>query len=422
MLSTVFKSKIKAQYQSQTTRQASILIMGQAGAQLLALVSYPVLARLYTPAQFGEFAFINSLLPVLLVCASGRYETAIILSHNRRQAQRLFQLAQCILLGYVAVILLVLLLPGIQERLQDQQISSSFFWALPLLVLFGGYWQIVQNWLTRFEKYIHLSIAIFVQRLVIFLTSLIFSLLSKDMNGLVAGLICGMALVFSLSLYFQRQPLLAPIKRLRNFAYSFRDFPLYSAPALFINIFTLHLPVLWFTFFYSQQLAGVYSLAFSLILIPVTGLRSSFGHIFFQRVARAKAADRYRLLMRYCTKHSWFLIPLSVVLACFGEFLIALFLGESWQATGRIVALLAPTIFSHGIAGLLLVYLNTNRQQKHSFMLNLLKLILWLIALGSGLIVKDFYMTFKLMAVFSYVQLLLMFLIVRNYHKKESLS
>lgn len=417
MFSTVLFSKTKALYQSQIIRQASVLFMGQAGAQFLALISYPILARLYTPAQFGEFAFINSLLPILLVAASGRYETAIILSHNSQHAKRLFQLAQWVLIGYTVALYVILLLPPVREQLQARQLNPLFFWVLPILVFFGGYWQIVQNWLTRFENYLRLSVTLFIQRLVIFLASLAFFFFSKEVNGLVAGLICGMVVVFALSFCFQRQPLSAPIKKLRHLAHSYSDFPLYSAPTLLVNIFTLHLPVLWFTFFYSQQEAGIYSLAIALILLPVTGLRTSFGHIFFQRVAREKAPERYKMLIRYCIKHAWFLLPISVVLAFFGEFVIHVFLGDEWKATGRIVSLLAPTILAQGLAGLLFVYLNTNRLQQHTLILNLLKLLLWLLALGIGMMANDFYLIFKLMAVFSYVQLLLLFLMARNFHK-----
>jgi len=69
------------------------LLLGTGFAQALAIISSPILTRLYSPEEFGVFALYNSVVAVFLVFASGKYEYAFVLPSNKKEAENLFKLS-----------------------------------------------------------------------------------------------------------------------------------------------------------------------------------------------------------------------------------------------------------------------------------------------------------------------------------------
>jgi O-antigen/teichoic acid export membrane protein len=64
---------------SRFARNVAVVSAGSAVGQGLLIVSAPVLTRLYTPADFGVLAVYVSILSILAVAATLRYEMAITL-------------------------------------------------------------------------------------------------------------------------------------------------------------------------------------------------------------------------------------------------------------------------------------------------------------------------------------------------------
>ena len=73
-------------------RSVLTVASGSAAAQLLLSLALPVLARLYTPAEYGVLAVYSAILTVLVVVASLRYESAIRLPREESSAGSLLVL------------------------------------------------------------------------------------------------------------------------------------------------------------------------------------------------------------------------------------------------------------------------------------------------------------------------------------------
>ncbi len=65
-------------------RSVALVTTGTALGQGLVLVSAPLLTRLYTPTDFGVLAVYGSIVSLVAVAASLRYELAIALSRHDR--------------------------------------------------------------------------------------------------------------------------------------------------------------------------------------------------------------------------------------------------------------------------------------------------------------------------------------------------
>jgi O-antigen/teichoic acid export membrane protein len=72
---------------SRFARNVAVVSAGSAMGQGLLIVSAPLLTRLYTPADFGVLAVYVSIVSILVVVASLRYEVAInVPGHNKAVA------------------------------------------------------------------------------------------------------------------------------------------------------------------------------------------------------------------------------------------------------------------------------------------------------------------------------------------------
>lgn len=67
-----------------------VLTLGTAIAQVLPMLLYPALGRLYTPEQFAVLAAITSFVSIISTFVTGKYENAIFIADTDKDAVCLF--------------------------------------------------------------------------------------------------------------------------------------------------------------------------------------------------------------------------------------------------------------------------------------------------------------------------------------------
>ena len=92
---------------SASTRHVLTLLTGSGLAQAIALAVSPLLTRLYAPGQFGLFALYLSVVALLAVVATGRYELAIVLPEADDDAWQVGALALGLAVLFSTAVLVV---------------------------------------------------------------------------------------------------------------------------------------------------------------------------------------------------------------------------------------------------------------------------------------------------------------------------
>lgn len=102
-----WRSGCKAAWQEgrRLAGRVGTLLTGNVLAQLVALAASPVLARLYTPEQFGHFALVVSAVNILSQVVTFKYDIAILAAEREETADRLLRLSLCVCLACTAVLL-----------------------------------------------------------------------------------------------------------------------------------------------------------------------------------------------------------------------------------------------------------------------------------------------------------------------------
>ena len=87
------------------------LLKGNSIAQAIPLLISPILARIYSPESFAYFGVYMSILAILTVFVTGKYELAIMLPKKDRDALNVFALSVMITIIISMVTLLIVINP-----------------------------------------------------------------------------------------------------------------------------------------------------------------------------------------------------------------------------------------------------------------------------------------------------------------------
>ena len=94
------KSPLKS---SEFTKSTLTLVIGTAIAQSIPFVLQPFLRRIYSPEDFGAISVFLSILAVISIVSSLRYEVAMLLPKEDEDAANIFFLTVLINIGFAIV-------------------------------------------------------------------------------------------------------------------------------------------------------------------------------------------------------------------------------------------------------------------------------------------------------------------------------
>ncbi len=348
-------------------RNAGVLTLGTFGSQLLILVFYPVLTRLYTPAEFGVISIVYMITSLLAIFASGAAEGAILIATSKRSAVHV--------IGWVAirtikVLFIAFILSLILLNLNiDQFIAHEVqFWlpVVPILAATTVLFNCFSEWILREQQFSRLAYFRIIQSFLVSILRTALGVLNSPINGLIVGEMCGKVLATAMGTrsmlfdnfhYFRA----ISIKRIGIERRRYYKFPRYMMPDHLINTAggTIHIPFVAMVFGSTEL--GFLSMSMSILYLPVTVVSSAIKDVFRQRatvVLQSGGSCRALYLN--------LLLPVSIVgLIGFGilyslsHWLFTFILGDSWAPVGEYSRILIPMYFlnfvSMSMGGVLVV-------------------------------------------------------------------
>jgi O-antigen/teichoic acid export membrane protein len=344
------RKRIERVARNEFARNVITMFSGNAIAYTITLASIPILSRIYTPQEFGLVALMVSIINVVSVAASGRYDMAIVLPKRSGQAFHLLVASLCIVL--VVSILSIAGIWTFRDSVNGYFAEDSYrriIWLIPLGVFLAGAQKCLYYWFNRNKEYKVLSYNRVWQNSTQVGVRLSRSLFTNGHWGLSTGYIAGLFAGFiALSVRLLRKE----SWRLRHLSLrtafqstkEHRNFPLYLLPMGILNAFSVNLLVFALTTIASSTIVGHYERASRVVNFPLSLISMSFSSVFYEKMSRA--ASRQRIyLFSYLGNLALASILLSPVLF-WGEAIFGFILGAEWRIAGRIAGVILPlTIF-----------------------------------------------------------------------------
>lgn len=422
---------------SEFGRNVVTLMTGSTISQIIPLALTPILTRLFSPEEFGVFTFYISIITFLLVISSGRYEQAVVLPKENKEAINVLGLSFFILIVFSVVFYLILLIFNdfLKSAINIPELNN-WLWFLPLCVFFVSSYKILTFWSNRNKRFRGTSYSVIVQTSTRMTTQLVggvekYSLISEKKNvftffqtifhkdwvtpagssvlgvgsliiSYFVGFLLGTVVLLFPFLKHDRS-LLKHIswKEMKIQAKRYEKFPkINSLHSLGDELSNIGVTSTLF-YVFGGVVLGFYSMTFRIIKAPLSVIGNSFAQVFYQKAAEmhANKQDYTILVDKTVKKLALIAAPIFLSILFFGPFLFEFVLGEKWRIAGEYAQYLTPWLFLNFIvAPIQQIGIIVNKQEK-IFLFSILgnAIIFGSIFIG-GYIFKDIFKGFILLS------------------------
>ncbi|MDO8773269.1 MAG: oligosaccharide flippase family protein [Burkholderiaceae bacterium] len=330
-------------------KSIGVVLGGTVVAQSIPLLGSLVIARLYSPADFGVFSAWLGMLLLAGVVITGRFEMALAVEPDGapRRLAMAATLATIVLASGILAALVMLIYLG----------SSALHGVSPLLVflfvpatLLTGVIHTWQSWAAAEGNYRGLSWIRIAQALIITSAQIGMGLAEPSAFGMALGHVLGLLVgVFFSATLMPLNPL--PLHEvgqlwttLKFFWRSQRRFPLLALPADTINAAAGQLPLLLIAGKFGAEAGGLFALALRVLGAPI-GLLGTAVLDVFKRTAsssyreKGNCRDDYLRIFRLLAVGG---ATLAVGAFFLAESVFVVAFGEPWRKAGTLAVWLMP--------------------------------------------------------------------------------
>lgn len=391
------KKKVLALIKKPFIRNVIILSSGTAGAQLIAMLLSPFITRIYGPDAYGLMGTFTAIITIITPIAALTYPMAIVLPKSDSEAKGLVHLSLIVTMVNALVITLLILLfqDFITEVLQFEHILL-FMYIIPVVILFLGMLQVLQQWLIRKKQFGKSAKATFSQSIAVnggkvgigyfypeAIILILFSAIQPGINALLLIVYAGFTDIKKIFSSFYEN---ISIKKL---AKKYKDFPFFRAPEMFLSSMSGDLPIILLTLFFGPASAGFYSIGRTVLNIPTILISKSIGDVFYPRVA--EAANRNEPLTPLIQRATYLLglvglVPYGIIII-FGPWIFGLVFGEDWTVAGEYARWIAFWAFFSFMNRPSVRSLPVLRAQRFHLIYTIITLIIRVLALFIGFII-----------------------------------
>ena len=331
-------------------RNVAVLSIGTAIAQAIGILVTPILTRIFTPADYGLVALFGAVTGICATVITLRYEIRVLLPETDGEAKNIV-----ILVGLLALAMgggLIAISIVMPEALRQWMgLSQLGIWltvavAASIATAIIG---VISNWFNRRAEFRKMATLRIVQALIGAACGLITGFLAAK-NGLLYAQVVALLLGLMLFLYFGYQSGIHRVSPLALVAVAkmHRRAPIYLLPTALLDVFTVQLPFILITLWFSSEATGQYRMAYALLAVPGALVGGAIAQVFYQRFSAVwpdADAAKTLLVKTWKTLALFGLVPL-IIFMLFGEKIFSIALGQSWGEAGLMAAVLAPVVFA----------------------------------------------------------------------------
>jgi len=349
-------------------------------SQVITFLISPILSRIYTPDDFGVYSVFLSIVNILGVVITGRYELAILLPKEEKGAINVLALS-VILSGIIGVVIFCIVLlfhPLILIVLKNKYIA---FWLylIPFIVMMLGVSQALVYWTTRQRDFNLLSNNKIVQSGSSAAINVLLGLLKFGSAGLIMGYIGGLMVALGLlvkNTFTNIRSRIIDISniRMRCEGLTYINFPKFDLPNALFYVFSTNGIIILLTKLFGYHSIGFLAFTDKILLVPFSFFTVSFTQVFYERLVTAyneNQASFSLLLTNSIKKTALYLIIPYFLLIITSKYYVPLIFGQQWGELFIYIYILSPMTFLILISSQLTHVMKIINRQKISLILNI---------------------------------------------------
>lgn len=345
-----FYGKLK---NSEFATNVSKLTTGTAVAQLISVGTAPILYRIYDKEDYGTLGLFMAITGIIGVFSTMKYSHAILLEKEDSSAKTIMWLNRLINLTFSIFCLIVVFIFGemIATSLGNEKISP-WLYLLPISIFFSGQGEIFRIWANRKKKYRLLMINSILTAMLVPIVSIGIGLFHNGPLGLFLGLVVShtippLVLLIGLSKKESFGFQFLKFDIIKQLAFKYKKFPIYSVPTDFVNNLSHNLPVLMLSKFYGAEVVALFSLAKRMLGIPTSLIAGSVSEVYRQKIT--SHYNKQGNIKEFYLKTIRNLLPLSIIM--FGviilliPYIFPVLFGPKWNEAIQISQIMSVIYF-----------------------------------------------------------------------------
>ncbi|MBX0319607.1 lipopolysaccharide biosynthesis protein [Shouchella clausii] len=335
-------------------KNVGILMSGTAIAQAVTVLIAPLLTRLYSPESYGVFGLYTSIISVISVLMTLKYEMSIVLPKSDKHAVNLLVLCQLLVASITVIvsILIYVFYDKISFYLNSPGLKGVL-WLIPLSVFSMGAYNMLNFWTTRNKKFSSLSRSRILQSTSASGAQVLLGFGQFGAIGLVIGQCVGQILSVVNLLFGTLKRYRFFIKdnmnimQIKELAIKYKHFPLFSAPQSFVNVVSQMSAPLILGFYFGPATVGLYTMALKLIELPANLVGEAFRQVHFQYFSelKNKNGDVAGNLIKATSILALIAIVPVTIIFIFAPNIFSFLLGDEWYEAGKYSSWLAIWIY-----------------------------------------------------------------------------
>ena len=222
-------------------RHVLILTGGTVIARALVVLASPLLTRIYLPADFGVLSVFFSLVTATVTISSLNYEAAIPLPKDNEFGLNVMGVSFAVLFlnTLLCAAVVIFLARPLTQLIRTPQLEP-YLWLLPLSLLGGGTFQVLNSWSVRVQDFRSLAKRRVIQAAGQVVTQLAVPLFLRGPFGLLLGDSVGraggcLALAIDARKYAKQQDLHMSAKKFAEAAVRYKRFPFFGTASVLVH-------------------------------------------------------------------------------------------------------------------------------------------------------------------------------------------
>ena len=338
---------------SRYARDVVTLMTGTGLAQAIPIAISPILTRLYSPEEFGHFALYMAVAMIASVLVTGRYELAILLPRQDRDALHIAALAIALSVAISGVLLAIVIFAAhpIANQLGDEALAQWLYW-VPVSTLLLGVYQSLNYWSNRKAQYKRLAISRAALSASAALAQLGSGYAGSGAGGLVGGQLAGQVLatgVLARLVWREDCGVIRTLSVPRSLALAkkYINFPKYLIAAHGFNTASGQMPVLLLSALFSTTAAGFFTLTQRVMAAPMSLVANALGDVFRQEASQAYIHQgNCKAIYQRTFKRLLLISTVPFTIFFFiAPGVFAWVFGEQWRVAGEYAQILTPMAF-----------------------------------------------------------------------------
>ena len=331
-------------------------------AQVMLILSTPIITRLYSPEDFSFYAIIISFSLLVIPLSNMKYELALplIQSKNNVHLSRLslkFNLLAFLTLSFVFFLLSFV---KFENDLWGQ--ALSYWYAIPILAVLAGRQQFLNLEKTKLDEISLISFAKVIQSAILITVQFLGGIFGVGFVGLVVGQIFN---YLSGILFLQKRSHIEEQNNIKELALlrRYRRFPKFTLLEDFMHSASAQIPILLLSVYLGGYELGLLYMAIRLLTLPVTLVTQSLSNLFFVNIYQFKKSGVLESETKsILDKILYFVfLPITVILFFLKDY-IGLILGNEWSELGYYFLILVPWVLQRALSSTISTIMYVNKK------------------------------------------------------------